>query len=78
MTITTDTCWADPLTVRERAELARRLARSCKRSYVAARFVVARDPQPADIDMMRDLTIISAEMSDLHLDVTERAEVPER
>jgi hypothetical protein len=75
MTTTTDTCWADPLSRMERKELRLKLARSCKRSYDAARFVVARDPQPADIEMMRALTIISAEMSDLHLDVTERAEV---
>lgn len=75
---TTETCWADPLTRKERTELARKLARSCKRSYDASRFVVARDPQPADVEVMRALTLISVEASDLHLDVTERAEVPPR
>jgi hypothetical protein len=67
------TCWADPLTRAERRDLARRLGRACKRSFVAARFVVARDPQPADFEVMEALTLISAEMSALHLDVTERA-----
>ena len=65
-----DTCWADPLTRAERRTLAEKLARACKRSYTAARFVVARDPQPADIEMMKALTLISAEASNLHLDVT--------
>jgi hypothetical protein len=73
--MTETACWADPLSRKERTELARKLASSCKRSYDAARFVVARDPQPADIEMMRALTIISVEMSSLHLDVTERAAV---
>ncbi len=70
--------WADPLDRGERSRLARMLARSCKRTYDAARFVVARDPQDADVEVMRALTLISAEMSELHLDVTERAEVPAR
>jgi hypothetical protein len=73
---TTDTCWADPLSRKERCELAVRLSRSCKRSFTAARFVAARDPQAADIEMMHALTLISAEVSDLYQDVTERAEVP--
>lgn len=68
-------CWADPLSRKERRELARKLARSCKRSYRASRFVVARDPQPADIEAMRALTLTSADASDLYTDVTERAEV---
>jgi len=62
-------CWTDPLTKAERRELARRLARSCKRSYDASRFVVARDPQPADIEAMKELTEISFEASILHQDV---------
>jgi hypothetical protein len=69
----TETCWADPLTLPERRELARKLASACKRSYDASRFVVARNPQPADIEMMRALTMISLDCSNLHLDVTERA-----
>ena len=73
MDLFTRTCWADPLTRSERRELARRLARGCKRAYSAGRFIVARDPQPADIEMMKALTAISFEFSDLHLDVTERA-----
>ena len=68
-------CWADQIPLAGRRVLAAMLARACKRSYDAAQFVVARNPQPADIEVMRALTIISAEMSDLHLDVTERAEV---
>ena len=67
------TCWADPLNRAERRHLAERLARACKRSYDASRFVVARDPQPADIEMMRALTMISMDCSNLFTDVTERA-----
>lgn len=68
--------WADDLDREERDELARTLARSCKRSYDVARFVVARDPQPADVEIAGSLLLISAEMSDLHLDVTVRAAAP--
>jgi hypothetical protein len=59
-------CWADPLSRKERRELAVRLARSCKRSYN----IPAGTP-----GAMLSQIIASAEMSDLHLDVTERAEV---
>lgn len=72
----TGTCWADPLTRAERAALARKLANA------AQRFGNAPDPgrrkllgvSPADARMARRMA--SAEMSDLHLDATERAAVP--
>ena len=72
MTVTTETCWADPLSARERAELARKLSNACKRFYWAPAPRRAQDPMTAR--MARRMA--SAEMGDLHLDVTERAEVP--
>jgi hypothetical protein len=72
MVTMTDTCWADPLTRRERAELARRLARACKRSY-DARIGLAK---PGTFDLAMKVVEVSAECSNLHLDVTERAAVP--
>jgi hypothetical protein len=71
-----ETCWADPLTRKERAELARKLANACKRFYNAPQRRRRRDGDPMAERMAR--RIASAEMSDLHLDVTERAEVPDR
>lgn len=68
------TCWADPLSRAERITLARKLARACKRSY-AARIGLAR---PGSFDLASGVVQVSAEMSDLHLDVTERAEVAAR
>lgn len=65
--MTTSTCWADPLTRKERAELARKLARACNRLY---------NTPPGNSRAMYSQIVASAEMSDLHLDVTERAEVP--
>lgn len=64
------TCWADPLTKPERGELAVKLARACRTFYVASR-VAGRAPAHRDESMA--LTLASADMSDLHLDVTERA-----
>jgi len=64
-------CWADPLTRRERYELRKKLARACKRSY-DARLGLAR---PGSFDLAFGVVAVSAEMSDLHLDVTERAAV---
>jgi hypothetical protein len=61
--------WADLLTRKERAELARMLARACKRFY---------NTPAGTAGAMHSQIIASAEMSDLHLDVTERAEVPKR
>lgn len=57
---TTSTCWADPLSRRERAELAAKLARSCH-----LLFAHGGTPQRVAI----------SEMQELRLDVTERAEV---
>jgi hypothetical protein len=79
VTTTTDTCWADPLTRSERRELARKLANACHRFASAPeprrrRRERRRDYDPMAARMARRMA--SAEMSDLHLDVTERAEVP--
>ncbi|HZR50155.1 MAG TPA: hypothetical protein VFB06_11605 [Streptosporangiaceae bacterium] len=67
--MTSTICWADPLSGAERAELARKLARAC------SRFCNIPAGTPG---AMYSQIVASAEMSDLHLDVTERAEVPER
>jgi uncharacterized lipoprotein YmbA len=66
MTTTTDTCWADPLSRKERAELARKLASACQRFY--------NTPAGTSSAMLSQI-VASAEMSDLHLDVTERVAV---
>ena len=72
-------CWADPLTRFERSELAVKLAHACKRFYAAAR-VARRAPGRDELVALmsgRDEFVAfmsaSADMSDLHLDVTERA-----
>jgi hypothetical protein len=67
MTATTDTCWADPLSRAERRVLREKLARACKRFY--------NTPAGTPKAMLSQI-VASAEMSDLHLDVTERAVVP--
>jgi hypothetical protein len=59
-------CWADPLSRKERRELAKLLARACGRFY---------NTPAGTSGAMLSQVIASAEMSDLHLDVTERAEV---
>lgn len=69
-----ETCWADPLTRAERTALARKLARACKRSYGARKGLARR----GSFDLAFGVVAVSAEMSTLHLDVTERAEVTER
>ena len=72
------TCWADPLSREEREVLAAALASACKRSWDAATppLANARAGRPADaLNLGNQLVQISAEMSDLHLDVTERAAV---
>lgn len=79
MASATDTCWADPLTLAERRMLAAALRSACKRSWDAAapRLVNRRARSLTEAgDLGNALVAISAEMSDLHLDVTERAEVP--
>ena len=69
MTLTA--CWADPLTKAERRKLADALADACGRFYRAASY----DPNSKDLAVRLSRLEASAEMSDLHLDVTERAEV---
>jgi hypothetical protein len=71
MTTATDpaTCWADPLTRKERTALARMLASACHRFY---------NTPAGTPGAVYSQIVASAEMSDLHLDVTERAEVPQR
>ena len=71
MTASTDTCWADPLSRRERAELSRKLAHACKRFWGGQYAFIGK------LDRANSYRAASAELSDLHLDVTERAEVPE-
>jgi len=68
-------CWADPLTRAERYALARKLASASLRfgnAPAPRRRRDGRDPQTGR--MARRLA--SAEMADLRIDVTERAEVP--
>ena len=57
-------CWADPLSRKERTALARMLARACQRFY---------NTPAGTAGAMHSQIIASAEMSDLHMDVTERA-----
>ena len=66
MTTATGTCWADPLTTAERRLMAVKLASACQRFY---------NTPAGNSRAMYSQIIASAEMSDLHLDVTERAEV---
>jgi hypothetical protein len=63
-----DDCWADPLTRAERRDLALLLASWCQRFYDAG--TTAPDGRRA----VHALICTSVEMSDLHLDVTERAQ----
>ena len=80
MTATTDTCWADPLSSMERKELRLKLARACKRFWDEVEVMGARWPAheftDREVAVAHGLTMASAEMADLHMDVTERAEVP--
>jgi len=62
-----DGSWADPLSRSERSMVAGMLARACNRFYN----LPAGTP-----GAMLSQIIASAEMSDLRLDVTERAKVP--
>ncbi len=67
-------CWADPLSRAERRKVAELLARACQRFYYAA--TSAPDGRRATIRQIVHAQMnASVEMSDLHLDVTERAEV---
>ncbi len=72
-------CWAAPLTHDERDVLAVKLGGACRRFYAAAR-VARRAPGRDELVALmsgRDEFVAfmsaSADMSDLHLDVTERA-----
>jgi hypothetical protein len=62
-------CWAAPLTHDERDALAVKLGDWCRRFYAAAR-VARRTPGR---DEFVAFMSASADMSDLHTDVTERA-----
>ena len=70
-----DTCWADPLSRAERRELARKLARACTRFYATRDATGLTGFLNADTAITISRTMASAEMSELHLDVTERAAV---
>ena len=59
--------WANPLNRAERRVLREKLARACHRFY---------NIPPGNSSAMYSQIVASAEMADLHLDVTERAEVP--
>lgn len=72
MTTTTGTCWADPLSRKERTELASKLARTCRLFYAASRGAARR----SELDLQKSLVQASTDCGDLHMDVTERAEVP--
>lgn len=67
------TCWADRLTRAERAALARRIA-SAERFFGAGAMVVRRQGRD---DEASALDATSAEMLDLHADITERAWTPQ-
>lgn len=65
---TTETCWADPLSRAERRVLRGKLASACHRFYVAGSLPPGT--------YLPSLVRTSRDMADLHLDVTEHAEVP--
>jgi hypothetical protein len=73
----TDTCWADPLSRKERRALADKLASACGQSWRAAEAERLRYRRLRTTELARAevFTLISIEMSQLHVDVTERAEV---
>ena len=68
----TTTCWADPLTRKERRELASRLARACGAVWRARTHWKGDDRETA---MVAQCILASTDMAELHLDVTERAKV---
>lgn len=69
--MSTETCWADSLTRAERRVLREKLTRAC-RAVFAARPNWHEDGHP------NPWLRTSDEMADLHMDVTERAEVAAR
>lgn len=64
-------CWADPLTRTERRELAAKLARACRLFHSGSRVAGRSGDAKASLAM----TLTSAEMANLHTDVTRRAGV---
>ena len=66
------TCWADPLTRKERRELARKLARACGEVWRARTRWLGTDEE---LRMVSQCILASTDMADLHMDVTERAQV---
>ena len=75
-----DDCWADPLTRKERRALQEMLARASKRLHHNRNSPLPSHVSGAscmeDARRMGSYLRASAEMADLHLDVTERATVP--
>lgn len=69
-------CWADPLTSGERWALARMLASACKNAYDSGTIIDGH--RATDRQVIHSAICTSADMADLHLDVTERAAVPVR
>lgn len=63
-------CWADPLSRTERKTLARKLASACGAAWRAR----TRGLEPG-YPPMGEYVKTSMEMSELHMDVTERAQV---
>jgi hypothetical protein len=76
------TCWADPLTRAERRVLREKLARACNANWCARQtgFEPASNGRwrIADHRKVAQHITMSNELADLHLDVTERAEVATR
>jgi hypothetical protein len=70
--MTATTCWAGPLSRTERRALAGKLARARGEVYRTRLHWVGTDNQNR---MIAQCIRASIDMSDLHLDVTERAEV---
>jgi hypothetical protein len=66
-------CWADPLSRKERVVLEGKFGRACRIFYAASMGCGRR----GEIELQKSLLMTSKDMSDLHLDVTERAEDPQ-
>ena len=77
----TETCWADPLSRKERRVLAEKLAHACGASYRARQRGLRANGnrwEVADNEVIRQHITTSNDLADLHMDVTERAAVPAR
>lgn len=68
--MTTETCWADPLNHTELRNLAAVLAGASRTSRKAAR----RTSRRGEAEQSISLTLMWAEIANLHTDVTFRAE----